>query len=49
MLGFLAIIDDTGEWLAVALIPFDTNREPLPALAEEMAFRRMPVRPPPAP
>ena len=49
MLGFLAIIDASGEWLAVALIPFDTNRAPLPALAEELAFRRVPVRPPPAP
>ncbi|MCC5794114.1 MAG: hypothetical protein JJT85_05175 [Chromatiales bacterium] len=42
MLGFLAIIDPAGEWLAVALIPFDTNREPLPVLAETMAFRRIP-------
>lgn len=49
MLGFLAIIDGSGEWLAVGLIPFDTNRQPLPALAEELAFRRVPVRPPPAP
>ena len=49
MLGFLAIIDSSGEWLAVARIPFDTNRAPLPALAEELAFRRVPVRPPPAP
>jgi hypothetical protein len=49
MLGFLAIMDPSGEWLAVALIPFDTNQAPLPALAEELAFRRVPVRPPPAP
>lgn len=49
MLGFLAVIDDSGEWLAVALIPFDTNQAPLPALAEELAFRRVPLRQPPAP
>jgi len=42
LLGLLAILDESGEWLAVALIPYDTNREPLPALAETLAFRRTP-------